>query len=238
MMNETQFQQLLQTNGLTLSTDQLRQFAVYYEMLVEWNKKMNLTAITAKSEVYEKHFFDSLTSAFYFDFTKKKKLCDVGAGAGFPSIPLKICFPHLHVTIVDSLKKRVAFLDQLVSELKLTDVHAFHERAESFGKQKRMRESFDVVTARAVARLPVLSELCLPLVKQSGVFLVMKGADVRDELADASDALALLGGKVTHEFATELPIEKSKRHVIIIRKIKSTPIKYPRKPGTPQKKPL
>src|SRR5699024_10387098 len=155
---------------------------------------MNLTTITERNEVYLKHFYDSVTAAFYTDFTNEK-LCDVGAGAGFPSIPLNICFPELRVTIVDSLIKRITFLEHLTDELGLKDVTLVHDRAETFGQNKKYREKYDIVTARAVARLSVLSELCLPLCKKNGTFIAMKGAKASEELQDAKQALSTLGGK-------------------------------------------
>src|SRR5690606_29015983 len=166
-LNEQQFKDALSEKGILLTEEQLEQFRVYHKELVEWNEKMNLTAITEQSAVYLKHFYDSITAAFYIDFTKPMKICDVGAGAGFPSIPLKICFPHIEVTIVDSLNKRIQFLEHLSSELGLTKVKFVHSRAEDFG-QSNDRESYDLVTARAVARLSVLAELCVPLVKKGG----------------------------------------------------------------------
>ncbi|MFB1081521.1 16S rRNA (guanine(527)-N(7))-methyltransferase RsmG [Jeotgalibacillus sp. JSM ZJ347] len=237
-MTEQQFYEQLKANGITLSDEQLEQFRKYHEILVEWNEKMNLTAITDREEVYLKHFYDSITAAFYFDFTKPMSICDVGAGAGFPSIPLKICFPHLNVSIVDSLNKRITFLNHLADELKLEDVHFYHDRAETFGKNAAHREQYDLVTARAVARLSVLSELCLPLAKTGGHFVAMKGAGAAEELDAGQKAIALLGGKKTAVHAFTLPEEESERSVIVVEKVKSTPKKYPRKPGTPNKSPL
>lgn len=237
-MNPITFSKSLEEHNIVLSDNQLQQFALYYEMLIEWNKKINLTAITEENEVYLKHFYDSVTAAFHYDLTKKLHLCDVGAGAGFPSIPLKICFPHLKVTIVDSLKKRIGFLNELASKLELNDVAFYHERAETFGKNRNFRESFDVVTARAVARMSVLSELCLPLVKKNGVLLAMKGAQAQSELEAAEDAIELLGGEVEDVHTFTLPKEDSERSIIIVRKKRKTPKKYPRKPGTPNKDPI
>lgn len=237
-MDVTQFQQQLEQKGITLSNEQLEQFERYFEILVEWNEKMNLTSITEKEEVYLKHFFDSISAAFYFDFTQPLSICDVGAGAGFPSIPLKICFPHLHVSIVDSLKKRITFLDHLATELKLTNVAFYHDRAELFGKNKQFRESYDLVTARAVARLSVLSELCLPLVKVGGHFLALKASSAGEELEQAKKAIKVLGGRVEEIANFTLPVEESERNIIVIRKEQSTPKKYPRKPGTPNKMPI
>lgn len=237
-MNVQQFQQHAEKIGITLTNEQLEQFSIYYNALIEWNKKMNLTGITEKEEVYEKHFYDSISAHVAVNFNKIERLCDVGAGAGFPSIPLKICFPHLHVSIVDSLKKRITFLEHLTSELQLKNVALYHDRAETFGRKREIRESFDLVTARAVARLSVLSELCLPLVKKNGVFLVMKGPKVSEEIAEGENAVNILGGHIMKTVQTELPFERSERNMLIIKKIKPTPKKYPRKPGTPNKEPL
>lgn len=237
-MNEQQFQQHVKTIGINITREQIERFSTYYVTLIEWNKKMNLTGITEKAEVYEKHFYDSLTAAIAVDFEEVQTLCDVGAGAGFPSIPLAICFPHIHVTIVDSLKKRISFLQHLTTQLNLKNIHLFHERAEQFGRRSTMRESFDIVTARAVARLSVLSELCLPLVKQDGMFLVMKGPKIDDEVVEAKRALSILGGKIIRSVETKLPVENSERNLVVIKKNKQTPKKYPRQPGIPNKQPL
>ncbi|OIK08443.1 16S rRNA (guanine(527)-N(7))-methyltransferase RsmG [Bacillus sp. MUM 13] len=237
-MNIEQFQQELKGRGIDLSELQLQQFETYYSLLVEWNEKMNLTAITDKEEVYLKHFYDSISAAFYFDFTKPYKLCDVGAGAGFPSIPLKICFPGLHVSIVDSLNKRITFLEQLASSLNLSNVSFYHDRAESFAQNPDHREKYDVVMARAVARMSVLSELCLPLVKPEGHFVAMKAASTGEEMETGKKAIFLLGGKVEQIHPFLLPEEDSERNIITIKKVKTTPKKYPRKPGTPNKTPI
>ena len=165
--------QQLSTHGIELSDKQQQQFQTYYQMLVEWNEKMNLTSITEEHEVYLKHFYDSIATSFYTNLTKELTICDVGAGAGFPSIPLKIIFPNLKVTIVDSLNKRIHFLNQLAEALELDNVSFVHDRAETYGKGD-YRASYDIVTARAVARLSVLSELCLPLVKKGGHFIAVK----------------------------------------------------------------
>lgn len=170
-MNEQQFIEALKEKGIELSETQIAQFKKYFELLVEWNEKMNLTAITDLEGVYLKHFYDSISASFYFDFTKVSSVCDVGAGAGFPSLPIKICFPDLHVTIVDSLNKRITFLNHLSEELNLKNVEFVHSRAEEFGQNVKYREKFDVATARAVARLSVLSEFCIPLVKKEVILL-------------------------------------------------------------------
>jgi 16S rRNA (guanine527-N7)-methyltransferase len=233
-----QFAANLREKGISLSSEQLGQFEIYFETLVEWNEKMNLTAITDKAEVYLKHFYDSITASFYFDFTKPFHLCDVGAGAGFPSIPLKIVFPHIEVTIVDSLNKRISFLNHLAKELKLENVHFIHDRAETFGVNPNFRENFEVVTARAVARMSVLSELCLPLVKVGGHFIAMKAAHAKDELEIGQKAITTLGGRLEDMHTFTLPMEESERNILIIKKEKQTPKKYPRKPGTPGKTPI
>ncbi|OCA92161.1 16S rRNA (guanine(527)-N(7))-methyltransferase [Bacillus wudalianchiensis] len=217
---------------------QLEQFDLYYQLLVEWNEKMNLTAITDEEEVYLKHFYDSLSAAFYFDFSGSPAICDVGAGAGFPSIPLKIAFPDIQVTIVDSLNKRIGFLNHLADQLQLKDVHFYHDRAETFGRLPDHREQYDVVMARAVARMSVLSELCLPLAKVGGVFLAMKAASAQEELKNSHKALTILGGRLREEHSFLLPVEESERTIMVIDKTKATPKKYPRKPGTPNKSPI
>ncbi len=237
-MNIEEFITELNAQNIELNEYQLDQFDKYYNLLVEWNKKMNLTAITEKEDVYLKHFFDSISSSFHFDFTQVESVCDVGAGAGFPSIPLKICYPHLSITIVDSLNKRITFLENLANELNLDNVNFVHSRAEDFGQNKEHREMYDVVTARAVARTNVLSEYCLPLCKIKGNFIAMKGALASEELQEANKAITTLGGKLKKELTFNLPLENSERSIIIIEKIKTTPKKYPRKPGTPQKLPL
>jgi 16S rRNA (guanine527-N7)-methyltransferase len=237
-MNQEQFQTMLAEKGISLSAGQMEQYERYYQLLVEWNEKMNLTAITEKGAVYLKHFYDSISAAFYVDFQKPLKICDVGAGAGFPSIPIKIAFPHLKVTIVDSLNKRIHFLEHLAQELNIKDVVFIHDRAETFGKNPEHREQYDVVMARAVARMSVLAELCLSLVKKNGLFVAMKGQHAKEELAAANKAIDVMGGKVKDVHSFLLPIEESERNIITIKKIKATPKQYPRKPGTPNKTPI
>lgn len=179
-----------------------------------------------------------MTPSFYIDFNEIETICDVGAGAGFPSIPLKIVYPHLQITIVDSLNKRIKFLNELAASLDLDKVNFVHDRAETFGKSQQYRESFDLVTARAVARLSVLSELCLPLVKKGGQFVALKGSQGNEELEDAQFAISVLGGEVKTVNEFTLPLEESMRQIITIDKLRQTPKKYPRKPGTPNKEPL
>jgi 16S rRNA (guanine527-N7)-methyltransferase len=237
-MDISQFQEALEKRGISLSSLQLQQFNIYYDTLVEWNAKMNLTGITELSEVYHKHFYDSLTASFYFDFTDSLSVCDVGAGAGFPSVPLKICFPHLEITIVDSLQKRIGFLKHLASELGLNRVSFYHDRAETFAKQSSHREQYDLVLARAVARMAVLSELCLPLVKIGGTFLAMKGVQLPEELEESQKAISILGGAIERIERFSLPFDGSGRQIVRIKKASATPSKYPRKPGTPNRAPL
>ncbi len=237
-VNEQQFIEALKEKGIELTDVQIAQFKKYYALLVEWNEKMNLTAITDLEGVYLKHFYDSISASFYFDFTKATTVCDVGAGAGFPSLPIKICFPHLHITIVDSLNKRITFLNHLSEELGLDNVEFVHARAEEFGQNAKYRERFDVVTARAVARLSVLAELCVPLVKVGGQFVALKAAAGKQELADAKKAITTLGTALQQEFLFELPVEQSERTLYVFNKIKLTPKKYPRKPGVPNKTPI
>ncbi|GAA0367847.1 16S rRNA (guanine(527)-N(7))-methyltransferase RsmG [Alkalibacterium iburiense] len=238
-MTPEEFQAELTKRDIPISEEKMRQFERYLDLLREWNEKINLTAITEREEAYLKHFYDSLTAGLYVDFNKGvHSLCDVGSGAGFPSIPLKIIYPNLKITIVDSLKKRIGFLETLVKELGLEDVHLYHDRAETFGQNKEFRASFDYVTARAVARMSVLSELCLPLLKKDGTFIAMKAAHAPEELEDAKRAIGLLGGKVRETHSFDLPEEAGERHIILIDKKKETPNKYPRKPGTPNKSPL
>lgn len=236
-MSVTWLTKQLSTHGIELSDKQQQQFQTYYQMLVEWNEKMNLTSITEEHEVYLKHFYDSIAASFYTDLTKELTICDIGAGAGFPSIPLKIIFPNLKVTIVDSLNKRIHFLNQLAEALDLERVNFVHDRAETFGKGD-YRESYDIVTARAVARLSVLSELCIPLVKKGGQFIALKSSKGEEELEEARFGIGVLGGKVLDTISYELPENAGERQMIIIDKRSQTPKKYPRKPGTPNKEPL
>lgn len=238
-MNPEEFKQALHDKGIDITEKQMQQFDDYLRLLQEWNEKINLTAITEKEEVYLKHFYDSITAGLYVDFNKGvQSLCDVGAGAGFPSIPLKIIFPQLEVTIVDSLNKRIQFLTTLAETLALEGVHFYHDRAETFGQNKQFRESFDFVTARAVARMSVLAELCLPLVKKGGIFIALKASNSDQEMQESQKAITTLGGKIREDYIFELPKEAGERHILLIDKKKETPKKFPRKPGTPNKNPL
>lgn len=235
---EAQFTARLQERGITLSAEQLKQFDLYYEELVSWNEKMNLTGITEREQVYTKHFYDSISLAFFLDMNEIKNLADIGSGAGFPGIPLKICFPHLKLTIVDSLNKRISFLQHICTTLKLTDVQLIHGRAEDIARQYTHRDAYDLVTARAVARQSLLNEFCLPFTRKDGVFAAMKGSDPSEELAEAKYSLKELRAELSKVESFSLPVEESARHIVLIRKTGATPAKYPRKAGIPAKTPL
>jgi len=232
------FTGLLQEKGIQLTERQLGQYESYYRELVDWNERMNLTGITEREQVYVKHFYDSLSLAFFTSVPEIRTLADIGSGAGFPSIPLKIAFPHLQVTIVDSLNKRIQFLQHLVTQLDLPDVRCVHGRAEDISRLPEHRDKYDLVTARAVARLAALDELCLPFVKPGGQFIAMKGQDVQIELEEAGVSLKELQGEWINTYHFQLPVEESSRQLIHIRKKAPTPRKYPRKAGTPIKSPL
>lgn len=224
--------------GLSEPEKQMEQFETYYRLLVEWNEKMNLTGITERSAVYEKHFFDSLTLAKAANMRSVMTLADIGSGAGFPSIPLKIVFPHLRIVIVDALAKRIRFLEEVVSVLGLSDVACLHGRAEEAGRKPEHRDRYDLVTARAVARLAALNELCLPFVKSGGCFIAMKGSDVQEELDESLYSLKQLNGSLQDTLSFVLPGEGSARTLIVMAKKGPTPKAYPRKPGVPLKQPL
>ncbi|MDF2960509.1 MAG: rRNA methyltransferase [Paenibacillus sp.] len=236
---QIKFQESLQPFRIELSEQQLLQYEMYYKELVSWNEKMNLTGITEREQVYVKHFYDSLSVSFFIPMDKMKAIADIGSGAGFPSIPLKIAFPHLKVTIVDSLNKRIQFLNHLSSTLGLSDVDCIHGRAEDVARLPNHRDSYDIVTARAVAKLAVLNEFCLPFTAVNGCFVAMKGNDVKDELQEAGYSLKELKAKHLHTHRFELPDEEhSTRHLVVIQKTFPTPKKYPRKAGVPIKLPL
>ena len=239
-MKPEEFFEALAQKGIELSDVQKEQFATYFHELVETNKVMNLTSITDEDQVYLKHFYDSIVLGFVDEkiLNEELTLCDVGSGAGFPSLPFKIINPKLKITIVDSLNKRIKFLEGLVNELNLTDVSLVHGRAEEVGKNPQFREKFDVVTARAVAAMNVLTEFCLPLVKVGGQFVAMKSEKAPEEVKNAQYAIETLGGTIKQQESVELPNDAGIRNFIFVEKISKTPKKYPRKPGTPAKKPL
>lgn len=224
--------------GLNLTEDQISAFNKYYELLYEWNKKINLTAITEPKDVAIKHMVDSL-SCFKADlFKENTSLIDVGTGAGFPGLPLKIFYPSLKLTLLDSLNKRVKFLQLVVDELGLKDVEVIHARSEEAARNKKYREKFDLATARAVARLPIICEYCLPFVKEGGTFIALKGRQYEEEATQAQKAIKVLGGEIADIMPVKLPEIDDKRAVIYIKKIKSTPKTYPRKAGTPERNPI
>lgn len=222
--------------SITLSEKQLEQFRIYYDMLVEKNKVMNLTGITEWDEVLEKHFLDSVSLIRAVDLNQKLRVMDMGTGAGFPGIPLKIVFPNLNVTLADSLNKRVLFLQEVIEALELDGIEAIHGRAEDLARDKKYREMYDISVSRAVANLSTLSEYCLPFVKLGGQFISYKSGEVEEEVALSKSAVFLLGGKIKDTVKFELG--ESGRSFIIIDKVKGTPKSYPRKAGTPSKKPL
>ena len=238
-MNPETFIAQCAAHGLVLNDQQIAQFERYYQLLVEWNEKMNLTAITQREEVYLKHFYDCLMALWNMPLDNYAlQLCDVGAGAGFPSIPLKIAHPELQVTIVDSLQKRLTFIEHLAEELGLEGVSCVHGRAEDGGQNPVYRGQFDLVTARAVASLNVLAEYCLPLVKIGGQFLALKAQKSDQELEEARAAISILGAKLIKVTEDQLPVESADRRYILIQKTKETPNKYPRKAGKPAKNPI
>lgn len=237
-MTPQAFYQVLIEHGITLTDKQKKQFETYFRLLVEWNEKINLTAITDKEEVYLKHFYDSIAPILqgYID-NSPLSILDIGAGAGFPSIPMKILYPEIDITIIDSLNKRINFLNILANELELSGVHFFHGRAEDFGQDRVFRAKFDIVTARAVARMQVLAELTIPFLKVNGRLIALKAAAAEEELISAEKALKTLFSQVTVNKNYKLP-NGDDRNITIVSKKKETPNKYPRKSGTPNKKPL
>ncbi|MCR5439933.1 MAG: 16S rRNA (guanine(527)-N(7))-methyltransferase RsmG [Selenomonas sp.] len=224
--------------GISLTEGQLEQFNRYYELLVEWNKVMNLTAITEPHEVAVKHMIDSLTAYDKEYFAEGVSVIDVGTGAGFPGLPLKIFDPTIKLTLMDSLNKRVKFLQTVVDELGLQDVECVHARAEEGARNKKYREQFDIAVSRAVARLPVLCEYCMPFVKRGGKFLALKGMQYQEEENEAEKAIKVMGGSKVSTRPVKLPGLDDVRAVVEITKGMPTPKAYPRKAGTPVKNPL
>lgn len=234
--NLDRFKDGLKNFSLELSDEQLNQFVRYYEMIVEKNKVMNLTTITEFDEVIEKHFLDSLSLAKEINLTNAYSILDMGTGAGFPGIPLKIAFPNLKVTLADSLNKRILFLQEVIEELGLEDITTIHSRAEELAADKNYRESFDFCVSRAVANLSTLSEYCIPFVKVGGRFISYKSGECDAEVEEAKHAISVLGGKLSE--VKKFSLGESGRAFVFVDKIKSTPKQYPRKAGTPSKKPL
>lgn len=232
-MTENEFVYYTKELGIDITDDILNKLTMYYELLVTWNEKMNLTGITDKKDVYLKHFYDSLTMCKVIDLNKENTLCDIGTGAGFPGMVIKICFPHIHLTLVDSLNKRLIFLKEVVNILNLDDVEIIHARAEDYALKNR--ELFDIVTARAVASTPILLEYCIPLVKENKYFIALKG---KEDIKSCENALNKLNCVVEKLIIFELPFEESTRTIIKIKKNKTTSLKYPRKYNEMKKYPL
>ena len=238
MEKTDRFLKSLEKLNIHLNEKQVYQFMKYYEMLIETNKVMNLTAITDFDEVIDKHFVDSLALIQAMDLNKELKVIDVGTGAGFPGIPLKIAFPELDILLLDSLNKRIHFLDQVISELGLENIQTIHGRAEDFGKNPLYREKFDLCVSRAVANLSTLSEYCVPFVKVDGYFISYKSGKVQEELDASRHAVDILGGKVENCLNYALADTDMDRSLVVIHKLKPTKKAYPRKAGKPSKEPL
>lgn len=230
------FEKGLADLGISLNETQIKQFLDYYELLVETNKVMNLTAITEFDEVIEKHFLDSLSLCRIYDLNREIRVLDLGTGAGFPGVPLKIAFPQIRLVLADSLNKRIKFLENVVGELSLQNVSCVHGRAEEMGRNKEYREQFDLCVSRAVANLSSLSEYCIPFVKEGGRFISYKSGEIEEEVDQAKRAIHVLGGKLDQVYKFDL--HEQKRSFVIIEKVKKTPAVYPRKAGTPTKEPL
>lgn len=234
----SQFQRDAEELGISLTDEQIRQFLRYYELLIEWNEKINLTAITEYQDVMKKHFIDSISLVKACDLNQEISLIDVGTGAGFPGLALKIAFPNLEVTLLDSLNKRIIFLEAVVRELGLSKVETVHGRAEDLARQKPFRETFDLCVSRAVANLSTLSEYCLPFVKTGGQFISYKSEKISEEIENAEKAIRILGGRLERQVEFCLPESDIYRNLSVIKKVKETDMKYPRKAGVPGKTPL
>ncbi|MBO5057417.1 MAG: 16S rRNA (guanine(527)-N(7))-methyltransferase RsmG [Lachnospiraceae bacterium] len=236
----TSFVENLKEFQIDISKEQINQFIRYYEILVEWNSFMNLTAITDFDEVIKKHFVDSVSLVKAVPDIREKEytLIDIGTGAGFPGIPLKIIFPHLKILLLDSLNKRISFLNEVIGKLELSEIDAVHGRAEDYAKKKEFRESFDICVSRAVANLSTLSEYCIPFVKQNGFFVSYKSEKISEELDSANRAIKILGGSYERQVEFYLPDSDIYRNLLVIKKEKTTPSRYPRKAGLPSKEPI
>ncbi len=224
--------------NIEITDEMAEKFENYYKLLVEKNKVMNLTAITEYDEVLLKHFYDSLSIVRTMDIKNVEKVIDVGTGGGFPGIPLKIVFPHLKITLLDSLNKRIVWLNEVIEELDLKDIKAYHGRAEEFGHKDDYREQYDLCVSRAVANLSTLSEYCIPFVKKNGYFVSYKAATVNEEVETAKKSVKILGGEIKDICSFLLDDVDMERNLVKIQKVSKTPNKYPRKAGLPTKEPL
>ena len=232
------FEEKLKEIDVFLTDTQKKQFFQFYELLVEWNKVMNLTGITEYEEVNEKHFVDSISLVKAIDINKVETVIDIGTGAGFPGIPLKIAFPHIKVVLLDSLNKRINFLNTVIKELGLENIETIHGRAEDFAKQPEYREQFDLCVSRAVANLATLSEYCIPYVKKDGMFVPYKSGEIDEEVEQSKKAIHVLGGKLDKVIKFQLPGTEIGRSFVKINKVQNTAKKYPRKAGLPSKEPI
>lgn len=224
--------------NIVTNDSMLEKFKKYREILVDWNQKMNLTGIEDEKEVYVKHFLDSISAVKNGYIKNGMSIIDVGTGAGFPGIPLKICLDDLELTLLDSLNKRINFLEEVGRELELANIKFIHGRAEDFGKDEKYREKYDIATARAVAGLPILMEFCVPFVKVGGYFICLKGPNANLELEESQKAIDILGLEFVEKIDVELPEIDLNHNILIFKKIKETPVKYPRKAGKPAKNPI
>lgn len=238
MYNLTILEEGCQRLGISLDEEKKQQFIKFYELLTEWNKVMNLTGITEFEEVLQKHFIDSLAIQKVTDMGETDTVIDVGTGAGFPGIPLKIAFPHLKITLLDSLQKRIRFLDEVVQTLNLRGVTTIHGRAEEYARRKEHREKYQICVSRAVANLSSLAEYCLPFVKKGGYFVSYKSGNIEEELSRSENAVKILGGEIENTVYFQLPGSDIERSFVLIKKKENTPGKYPRKAGIPAKEPL
>ena len=230
------FKKYLEKIEIVLDETQIKKFYDYMNLLIEWNEKINLTAIVEPKEIILKHFVDSLTICKYIK--ENETLADVGTGAGFPGIPISIVYPKMNITLVDSLNKRINFLNEVINKLNLKNVKTYHSRIEDFGKDKNEREKYDIVTARAVANLSTLSEYLIPITKIGGKCLCMKGSNIEEEIINGKNAIKILGGKIEKIDSFNLPLSDIERNIVIISKINKTPNRYPRKAGLPSKEPI
>ena len=234
----TQFESDLEQLNVSLSEEQIDQFLRYYELLTEWNERINLTAIKEYSDVMKKHFIDSISLVKAYDVFREASVIDVGTGAGFPGLALKIAYPGLRITLLDSLNKRIHFLDTVIHELGLSDIKTIHGRAEDCARSDLLREKFDLCVSRAVANLSTLSEYCLPFVKVGGEFVSYKSEKLSEEMESAEHAISILGGKIKEQVEFMLPDSDIYRNLVVMEKIEETPKKFPRKAGLPAKNPL